>query len=753
MSAPHTPSSTLFHEPEMFNIDLLALTGLDTSMSDIQSPQRGVSGPSQEETVEGGCKEKEVKGKGQRLLELGGEGMEVDEQLLGREDTYGVTLLQQLQAIHMQSPLGFRVDNPPMQQVPLMHSLQNGHTQKQQLHLQGDNLGQSEMAPWAQPEGMPQTSQSAYSSPATHATFMPAVHRNSLPPLSSKSPIEQLQEQQRQFQEQLAMLQRQQLEMQATAAAVIAASSPYVGSSTQGSNTTTTPSVCASPAAFFSPLTSPALEATNRTSHHFSPAFGGQKSRAPHPLSTMPSPALNPTGSSGGASQTLSPALNPHNAVDMADPEYMLALNEILDSNGRTTPVGEQQPVYPSPSAPSGNALLSSPALYPSNVGTGPHRQSLPVKSRPSPMLKPSNHRSSHRNSGNTSVPTSPAVQRYHPDASMPSALNSGSGGQSGFLPPSAIENRVPSNVSVTSSSTPSPVNLNQMMPPPPVPAGNNKSRKAVLPMTPALLMNLSPANSIQPQERHKPIQGYSVPPPSAPKRQNPGSSVSTMPKATGKGGQKRAAGSKMMSVGNPRRALAARPHSGVGVRAGKYTPSYRMSRIDSCSATKAAAAALLSEPEIRKTSHKAAEQKRRDSLKAGFDELRLLLPPINTEALDPLSGEPIPGSSAPRLLPKSSLVPDDNPNRGVSKVALLRFGNEYIGKLQERLERRDMFIEKLRDEVRRLRDGSEKTVRTEEDEDLLDYDWREGEDDEFGEESDDLEYEEDSEEYGAMKI
>lgn len=138
-------------------------------------------------------------------------------------------------------------------------------------------------------------------------------------------------------------------------------------------------------------------------------------------------------------------------------------------------------------------------------------------------------------------------------------------------------------------------------------------------------------------------------------------------------------------------------------------------------------------EPENRKISHKAAEQKRRDSLKAGFDELRLLLPPINTEALDPLSGEPIPGSSAPRLLPKSSLVPDDNPNRGVSKVALLRFGNEYISKLQERVDRRDSYIEKLREEVKRLREGGEEDVALGNGEDLLEYDWKEGEEDEFG--------------------
>lgn len=108
--------------------------------------------------------------------------------------------------------------------------------------------------------------------------------------------------------------------------------------------------------------------------------------------------------------------------------------------------------------------------------------------------------------------------------------------------------------------------------------------------------------------------------------------------------------------------------------------------------------------PEVRRSSHKAAEQKRRDSLKAGFDELRLLLPPINTEALDPESGEPIPGSSAPRLLPKSSLVPDDNPNKGVSKVALLKYSNEYIGRLHAKVTRRDNYIDLLKDAIVAIR-------------------------------------------------
>lgn len=156
----------------------------------------------------------------------------------------------------------------------------------------------------------------------------------------------------------------------------------------------------------------------------------------------------------------------------------------------------------------------------------------------------------------------------------------------------------------------------------------------------------------------------------------------------------------------------------------------------DAYAATKATAAAVTVIPpegENRRTSHKAAEQKRRDSLKAGFDELRLLLPPINIEALDPESGEPIPGSSAPRLLPKSSLVPDDNPNRGVSKVALLKFSNEHIVRLHEKVDKRDGYIDKLRDEVRRLRVGDGDEVHGDEGEDLLDMDMAEGEEEDFG--------------------
>ncbi|WVQ98578.1 hypothetical protein IAU59_005705 [Kwoniella sp. CBS 9459] len=773
-------------------------------------------------------------------------------------------LQQQLQAIHMQSPLGFDISNPqfPLAQMFLSSpasqmaqlgqqmsteggqdgrqhrhrgSLDSGWTVNQgpggmptpgasgemvpqnkqdvmsPMHLemfaraQSEMNGDPNMLPLLSPALSHSTSASTFNSPATTTAF------NTHPPSGqfnitqggsgmangngNKSPLEQLQEQQRQFQEQLAVLQQRQLEMQATAAAVVAASnnSPYISSSGPSSGPSrpaTTPGVTPN-SGFFSPLTSPALEATNRMQrsqghqHHFSPAFNAQQARTPHPLSALSSPALNPVGSSGGAQQTLSPALGPQTSADLSDPDYLRALVGMLDGPAS---IGESsQPSYHSPSSivssstAGQSTILASPALMP--TGTGPHRHSLPAKSRPSPMLKPTNHRSHQRvpsgQTGQYSVPTSPAVQKFHPNPPGMAGM--------GYLPPSAIDHRhLHTDASQSTASTPSPVDLTQMMPPPPVPNGSSKGKKGVAPMTPASLMNLAsaPAAAIVPGAEQSSVPANAkrndevshaqpgVPPPPPPKRGGLGTrtaakrqnTVSSATNGTGSGSGtagKKGAG-KLTPAGNVnggaggKRALAIRPQGSVGVRA----------------ATKASAAlAVATEPENRKTSHKAAEQKRRDSLKAGFDELRLLLPPINVEALDAETGEPIPGSSAPRLLPKSSLVPDDNPNRGVSKVALLRFSNEYIEKLKGRVDRRDTYIERLRDEVRKLRAGGdadselqgdgdsaghgttaraaeegdgdgdgdmtspdeEGEIEVSEEVDVLEYDWREGEDEEFG--------------------
>ena len=67
-----------------------------------------------------------------------------------------------------------------------------------------------------------------------------------------------------------------------------------------------------------------------------------------------------------------------------------------------------------------------------------------------------------------------------------------------------------------------------------------------------------------------------------------------------------------------------------------------------------------------------------------------------------------------------------------MSKVALLKFSNEYIVRLHTKVDRRDGFIESLKDEVRRLRTGEGDEV-TVDGEDLLGVDMGYGEEDDFG--------------------
>ena len=109
-----------------------------------------------------------------------------------------------------------------------------------------------------------------------------------------------------------------------------------------------------------------------------------------------------------------------------------------------------------------------------------------------------------------------------------------------------------------------------------------------------------------------------------------------------------------------------------------------------------------LPSPVLRKTSHKAAEQKRRDSLKTTFDDLRTLPPPIPLPSEEGYPDEPVlPGAMPPRGPPRGNT---DGPNRSISKLQLLRCGNDYICLLKEKVARRDNEILLLRSEVRRLR-------------------------------------------------
>lgn len=114
---------------------------------------------------------------------------------------------------------------------------------------------------------------------------------------------------------------------------------------------------------------------------------------------------------------------------------------------------------------------------------------------------------------------------------------------------------------------------------------------------------------------------------------------------------------------------------------------------------------------ESRRTSHKAAEQKRRDSLKYCFDELRGMLPAITLD-------EDAPGGSS---LGPDGFIEDQqeedfaieevgdeesaqHANRAISKVALLRHSNEYLIRLKHRLARRDRDLDFCRKQIMELR-------------------------------------------------
>ncbi|KDN45971.1 hypothetical protein K437DRAFT_262806 [Tilletiaria anomala UBC 951] len=112
-----------------------------------------------------------------------------------------------------------------------------------------------------------------------------------------------------------------------------------------------------------------------------------------------------------------------------------------------------------------------------------------------------------------------------------------------------------------------------------------------------------------------------------------------------------------------------------------------------------------------RRTSHKAAEQKRRDSLKYSLDELRGYLPAIMVD--DEAPGGSILGPDGlqeDEELEQFSVAEIADPeqariaNKGISKVSLLRHSNEYLLRLRTRMERRDIALKEAREEVLRLR-------------------------------------------------
>ncbi|KAG6864998.1 hypothetical protein C0991_005733 [Blastosporella zonata] len=251
---------------------------------------------------------------------------------------------------------------------------------------------------------------------------------------------------------------------------------------------------------------------------------------------------------------------------------------------------------------------------------------------------------------------------------------------------------------------SPSPVDLSMPPPAPPVPASSDSSSGSseqvlaspqfnphLMPVTPASIMKLGRLG----------INTGMAPPAPAPAPARPARPVVPLRSdAKVKVHPAPVAKPKTTAVKNTRKMSTA---SGVSPSLKAILPAG--SGPHSMNLSSPALHATTPVVQVRKTSHKAAEQKRRDSLKTTFDDLRGLLPPIPLPTDDKFPADEIlPGALPPRGPPKAG---GEGPNKGVSKLQLLMCGNEYIRVLRARVERRDGEIEKLRGAIRQMNIGA----------------------------------------------
>lgn len=95
---------------------------------------------------------------------------------------------------------------------------------------------------------------------------------------------------------------------------------------------------------------------------------------------------------------------------------------------------------------------------------------------------------------------------------------------------------------------------------------------------------------------------------------------------------------------------------------------------------------------EIRRTAHKAAEQKRRDSLKEWFDRLRVEVEEGYVKRQKPsILSQVIAEESS-----KEKKTEDDEEEKPLSKVLLLQYAYEYIISLKNTLDEKDIEIENI---------------------------------------------------------
>ncbi|KAK4047748.1 hypothetical protein OIV83_005256 [Microbotryomycetes sp. JL201] len=502
----------------------------------------------------------------------------------------------------------------------------------------------------------------------------------------------------------------------------------------------------------FSPLMSPALTPQS--------VFTAGSSSVPTSTSFVPSTSL--VSPADFFSPLSSPAIMPQFQGDPATThQQRLVLQGLVDQTRALGFDGTSiNALLGSPVIQSGQGQVhQSPRLGPSEMngaqqGTSAgsvRRGASTKKTRPSPLLKPT---------ADAQLRRKKAAAQGGRGTSVSSSSGLRSATNSPFMGPSAPKGvKTSPNGSTSATNTPSPVDLEMaeapgLMGPPPVPQATATAAPGVQdwmnPATPSMLMNL-PSNvsmsslggpsqtvvkSSPPEvvgsQPHSPAQTKPSPPSAikfapiapAPARQSqqqiqpklaPKPAVQPTPKSSlGKAAYAETSSSNTevptsKSNGAPKK-ITGRKGPSPRVQATTKVKPLLADNDVSASVKKGNGDArgdaldvildgMNGSPDVRRTSHKAAEQKRRDSLKARFEELRVLLPPIALSD-NPADRRPGEGNVGGQ---RANTIDPLNPNKGVSKVALLRRSNEYIGMLQDRITRRDQAIDTLRAKLKQV--------------------------------------------------
>ncbi|CAG8482188.1 12361_t:CDS:2 [Gigaspora rosea] len=105
---------------------------------------------------------------------------------------------------------------------------------------------------------------------------------------------------------------------------------------------------------------------------------------------------------------------------------------------------------------------------------------------------------------------------------------------------------------------------------------------------------------------------------------------------------------------------------------------------------------------ESRRTTHKAAEQKRRDSLKQSFDELKKVIPFNSASSNTNVNNNGCDGNNNNSI---SGKIGDSNGSmKNVSKLFLLKRAHDHIVELQQQTKEKDLIIKNLMSEINELR-------------------------------------------------